>query len=135
MDVTALGPAELAKSLPKHSRARLPVRIVLTSRYQHADPPQPFGLLRGRSERPHYRRPANETDEFPSPHGFTRAEDYVGDVKNITSHIEELCPEPNSGERPWMSALGQKQTSQPPMDVRFTPKSGHRSSMSGCPLL
>src|SRR5215469_5185366 len=52
MDVTSLGPTEFAKSLPKQSRARLPVRIVLTSRYQHADPPQPFGLLRPRRERP-----------------------------------------------------------------------------------
>src|SRR6516225_4729329 len=33
MDVTSLGPTELAKSLPKQSHAPVPVRIVLTGRY------------------------------------------------------------------------------------------------------
>jgi hypothetical protein len=77
---------------------------------QKPDAPDLRRLLREHRERPRYRRTANETDEFPSPHGFARAEDYVGDVKNITSQIEELCLEPNSGEPLGMSALGQKQT-------------------------
>ena len=53
MDVTSLDPTEFFESLPKHGDALLPFRIVLTKRVQHADPPQPFGLLRPRRERPH----------------------------------------------------------------------------------
>src|SRR5262249_55547524 len=71
MDVTSLGPTELAKSLPKQSRTRLPVWIVLTSRYQHADPPQPFGLLRTRRERPYGGRTASNRDELAPPHSIT----------------------------------------------------------------
>src|SRR6516225_21959 len=71
MDVTSLRPTELAKSLPKQGNALLPVWIVLTSRYQHADPPQSLGLLRARCERPSSRRAADKCDEFASPHRLT----------------------------------------------------------------
>ena len=33
-----------------------------------------------------------------------------------------------------MSALGQQQTSKRPVNVCFTPKSGHRNSVVECPL-
>jgi hypothetical protein len=47
-------------------------------------------LLRTRYERPCNGRTANKCDEFPSPHGFARAEDYIGYQKNITFLDREL---------------------------------------------
>src|SRR5215471_8633533 len=53
-------------------------------------------LLSTRRQRPRCGGATDKCDEFPSPHGFARAEDYIGYKENITF---------------WMSALGQKQTS------------------------
>jgi hypothetical protein len=33
---------------------------------------------------------ADKCDEFPSPHGFARAEDYIGYEKNITFLDQDL---------------------------------------------
>jgi hypothetical protein len=41
-------------------------------------------LLRARRERPRRGGTAGKCDKFPSPHGFARAEDYIGYEKNIT---------------------------------------------------
>jgi hypothetical protein len=35
-------------------------------------------------QRPHRGGTADKCNEFPSPHGFARAEDYIGYEKNIT---------------------------------------------------
>jgi hypothetical protein len=40
--------------------------------------------LRANGERPCNGSSAGKCDEFPSPHGFARAEDYIGYEKNIT---------------------------------------------------
>jgi hypothetical protein len=36
------------------------------------------GLLRPRRKRPRYGGATDKCDELPSPHGFTRAKDYIG---------------------------------------------------------
>jgi hypothetical protein len=45
-------------------------------------------LLRAHGERPRCGGAADKCDKFPSPHGFARAEDYVGYRKNITFWID-----------------------------------------------
>jgi hypothetical protein len=67
-------------------------------------------LLRPRREGPSRRNTTKKCDEFPSPHGFTRAEDDVGYEKSITSSGSRIVPfvTAQAGQR--MSALGQKQT-------------------------
>ena len=44
-------------------------------------------LLRPSRDGPSRRSTTKKCDEFPSPHGFTRAEDYVGYEKSITFWI------------------------------------------------
>jgi hypothetical protein len=44
-------------------------------------------------------------DKSPSPHGFARAEDYIGYEKNITFLIENCAGRYTQAGRP-MSALG-----------------------------
>src|SRR6516225_3270721 len=70
-------------------------------------------LLRTRSERPRYGGAADkcECDEFPSPHGFAPAEDYIGYAKNITILDRELCRSFTPDRAGLMSALGHKRTS------------------------
>jgi hypothetical protein len=41
-------------------------------------------LLRPRRERPRYGGSTDKCDEFPSPHGFAHAKDYIGCENNIT---------------------------------------------------
>jgi len=45
-------------------------------------------LLRARRERPRRDGATDKCDELPSPHGFARAEDYIGYRKNITFWID-----------------------------------------------
>src|SRR6516225_9218637 len=47
-------------------------------------------LLRPRRKRPCNGRTADKCNEFPSPHGFARAEDHIGYQKNITFLDREL---------------------------------------------
>jgi hypothetical protein len=47
-------------------------------------------LLRPREERPRGNDPRKKFDEFPPPHGFTRAKNYIGHEKNITFWAEKL---------------------------------------------
>ena len=51
--VAAFGPTQLRKPLGEPGQVGLSRRIVFVERHQHADPPQPFGLLRPCRERPH----------------------------------------------------------------------------------
>jgi hypothetical protein len=46
------------------------------------------GLLRARHEWPRHDGAADKCDKFPSPHGFARAEDYIGYRKNIAFWID-----------------------------------------------
>jgi len=48
-------------------------------------------LLRPRRDGPCCRSTTKNCDEFPSPHGFTRAEDYIGCENNITFWIENCA--------------------------------------------
>jgi hypothetical protein len=58
----------------------------------------------------------------------------------LIRHNEELDLASASGQKATfalqnrMSALGQKRTTGRIFDVRFTPKSGHRLNLPGCPL-
>jgi hypothetical protein len=47
-------------------------------RAEEPDSRQLARLLRTRGERPRRNRAAGKYNEFPSPHGFARAEDYIG---------------------------------------------------------
>jgi hypothetical protein len=67
-------------------------------------------LLRVRAQRPGVSSATNKYDEFPSPHGFAPAEDYIGYAKNITFWIGNCVVRYIPGSRP-TSALGQKRTS------------------------
>src|SRR5262249_51518975 len=65
--------------------------------------------LRGDSERPNGCRATKKYDKFPSPHGFARAEDYIGYQKQY--HFLGREVRRSLHQRPaLMSALGQKQT-------------------------
>jgi len=44
-----------------------------------------------RRERPRHGGATNKCNEFPSPHGFARAKDYIGYEKNITFWIENCA--------------------------------------------
>jgi hypothetical protein len=59
-------------------------RVVRPDIHQHADAPHVFGLLCARSERPRRGGTADKCDEFPSPHGFAPAKDYIGYEESIT---------------------------------------------------
>jgi len=48
-------------------------------------------FLRVRDERPRCGGAADKCDKFPSPHGFARAEDYIGYQKDITFWIENCA--------------------------------------------
>ena len=76
--VAAVGPTEMLQALHERGHSTLRLRIVRRERIQHADAPHLLGLLRTRGERPRHNRAAGKYDEFPSPHGFARAEDYIG---------------------------------------------------------
>jgi hypothetical protein len=65
--------------------------------------------------------------EFPLPHGFTRAKDYIGYEENITFLDRELCRSLHSNESPKraqvMSALPPKaDIDQHGRNVRFVPR-------------
>src|SRR6516164_6890862 len=67
-----LDPAEFTQSLHKSSSIGTPSRSV---RAQEPDGWQLARLLRASGERPCNHSTAEKSDEFPSPHGFARAED------------------------------------------------------------
>jgi hypothetical protein len=48
--------------------------------------------------------------------------------------VSEMATLQNSNFKPSMSALGQKRTFSEVCAIRFTPESGHRLSVSACPL-
>jgi hypothetical protein len=64
-------------------------------------------LLRARYERPRCSSATDKCDEFPSPHGFARAEDTIGYQKNITFLDRELSFGIPKRPAP-MSAFGSK---------------------------
>src|SRR6516165_9171410 len=78
------------------------------------------------------RSATKKCDEFPPLHGLPR----TGTARRIIiSQIEELCRESRSGGLPLMVRFGSKADIAPcGTPVRFTPKSGHWSCASGCPL-
>jgi len=53
--------------------------------------PQWRPLLRAHRKRPRRGGAADKCDEFPSPHGFARAEDYIGYEQNITFWIDKCA--------------------------------------------
>src|SRR5262249_36774385 len=64
--VAADRPAGFLQPLQERRETRLSFRIVWAEVHEHADPPDPFALLRARRERPGRRRAAEQRDEFPS---------------------------------------------------------------------
>jgi hypothetical protein len=50
----------------------------------YANPPHRRTLLCVRGQRPRRSGAADKCYEFPSPHGFAHAKDYIGYEKNIT---------------------------------------------------
>jgi len=100
--------------LSKAADERRPRRAIVGNRCSGDERPNAIysgRALRGDSERPNGCRATKKYDKFPSPHGFARAEDYIGYQKQY--HI--LGREGRSlHQRPaLMSALGQKATSSP----------------------
>ena len=66
-------------------------------------------------QRPRRSGGAEQDDEFPSPHGFTRAEDCIGQQTKYHIFGLRIVPLVTSERATAMSAFGQKRTSQ-----RFT---------------
>jgi hypothetical protein len=59
--------------------------------HKQADAPNLLGLLRAHGKGPCCSGAADKCDEFPSPHGFAPAKDYIGRKQNITFLDRELC--------------------------------------------
>jgi hypothetical protein len=80
-------------------------------RCQHADATNGARLLCPRGRRPRSgRATADKYDEFPSPHGFARAEDHIGYEKKISHFGSGIVPFVITKQAAPMPALGQKQT-------------------------
>src|SRR5215471_10221093 len=79
-----------------------------------------------RLERPCCGGAADICDEFPSPHGFARAEDSVGYKKNITFWIENCAVRYIQAGRPHVRFGSRTDIPRTSVDVCFTLKSGHR---------
>jgi hypothetical protein len=62
-------------------------------------------LLCMRCERPRRDGTADERDEFPSPHGFARAEDYIGGITRISHFWLRTVPFVTPKRAAAMSAL------------------------------
>jgi hypothetical protein len=62
--VAAIGPTQFRKPLHESGKEGLYLRIAFVPRHEHADPPQPAGLLRACRERPRGRRAAEQRDEL-----------------------------------------------------------------------
>ena len=71
---------------------------------------------------------------IPSPHGFARAEDYIGYEHYITFWIENCAVRYAQAGRPHVRFGSKADIPATSPDVRFTPKSGHWFRLSGCPL-
>src|SRR5262249_19644851 len=97
--VAAIGPTQIRKRSRERRIARLPLRIVLVARHEHADAPNPLGLLRPRPHRPR-RRASEPCDEFPSPHPCSPR--LIGGAYRVagckeTGYIAGLVIEPRAG--------------------------------------
>jgi hypothetical protein len=71
LNVAALGPSALFKSLPKGGKPHLRFRIVLGVTYQHPYPSHSVGLLCTRHKWPRRRRAAQQSDELAPLHSIT----------------------------------------------------------------
>jgi hypothetical protein len=68
LEVTALDPPQLLKTLLEAAHFGLTLKVIGIKRHQHADPPHPFRLLRLRRERPRDCRAAKKRDEHAPLH-------------------------------------------------------------------
>ena len=89
--------------------------------------------LCGDSERPNGCRATKKYDKFPSPHGFARAEDYIGYQKQYHILGREACRSARTA-RPHVRFGSKSDIGACPRHVCFTPKSGHCGAASRCPL-
>ena len=71
-EVGTLDVTEFAQGLAEYL-----INLALSFR-EPADAPYLGDLLRARRKRPRNGRTTDKCDELPSPHGFARAEDYIG---------------------------------------------------------
>jgi hypothetical protein len=68
-------------------------------------------------------------DEFPSPHGFARAEDYIGHEKNITFSDENCAVRYTQAGRCDVHFGSQADISLSLADVRYSPESRHSPTL------
>ena len=125
-DKSFLGPAELLESIPKRGDEGLTFRVVLGIAHQHPDAPHLVALLRTRRKRP-YRCAAQKRDESAPLHCPSQAEEPI--VTGQTGMLEVVrlaLGNVRFGSKADIAAL--------PINVRFTPESGHRNSTAKCPL-
>jgi hypothetical protein len=87
-DVLALHIAGLLQPLAECSR-----HLLVSVRRLDIDEPdyRRIWLLRARNQRPRQSRANENCDEFPSPHGFAHAEDYIGYEKEYHIWIENCA--------------------------------------------
>ena len=105
-NVSVFRPPKFLKSLAQRRNPRRSVRVVIGVWHQDADPPHLVQRLRLRRERPCSGSATKKCDEFPSPHGFAPAKDYIGYEKNITFLDRELIVRYTPKRAAAMSALG-----------------------------
>src|SRR5215831_12015615 len=95
--IAALGPAQLLQAPHERPQTGLPFRTIGHA-HEHADAPRRLSRLRARRKRPHYRRAAEERDEFPPPHSITSsaaASSLSGTVRPSMAAVSTLMTNSN----------------------------------------
>ena len=90
-NVSVFRPPKFLKSLAQRRGLRRSVRVVIGVWHQDADPPHLVQRLRLRRERPYSGSATKKCDEFPSPHGFAPAKDYIGYEKVAHFRVENCA--------------------------------------------
>jgi hypothetical protein len=116
------------QGLPERCDERLAFCMLRRDIHEHAHPPNLIGLLRPRRERPCHDGAADKCNEFPSPHGFARAEDHIGVSKEYHIFGSRIVVRQYPSGRPHVRFGSEADILGGLRDVRFTPKSGHSQS-------
>ena len=120
LDVVALDPPKLLKSLPECGYVSLKFWVALRMCHKHANTPHAISwLLRVRDERPCCRSAAEKRDEIPSPH------EAFPTRRTTTYHIEWRLFAPQQTGSPNVRFGSKADIAASQRNVRFTPKSGH----------
>jgi hypothetical protein len=138
LDIAPLGPAQLLNSFFERRNSSLTLWVRCSSVHQHADAAHTPTRLSTRSERPCHSQSSNSFNEGASSHCRPQGPGLCGLWFGMGNYSRDLRPAEwgptailrGNNPRDRMSALGQKRMAAFPINVRFTPKSGHASARS-----